>query len=338
MTQGATGLLPAAAWELTEERREMTWRGMRYACRIVRGGAGARHGGTGAGGRVAGAGRGGSEPLLLLGGALQDMYAWPRLERYVAPHAPLVLVDLPGSGDADDLPAHEGFDALADAALHLLDVLGLPRVNVLGASYGAPIAYRLAQRRPGRVARLLLAGATHRVSGPMRVFLREAADHLERSGPTAGEALDGCADDDGRYADRLVRYLVNTRAQERVRQSAAVQRLLRRQALRTTWRQARRHAACHRRVLAPRLIPPGGVEGVPALVFTGEYDLTTTPEQNGAVAATVAGSRLVLIREADHMAHLECDAEYADLVLRFLRDEPLDGLSYCDTYEVPALA
>ncbi len=37
------------------------------------------------------------------------------------------------------------------------------------------------------------------------------------------------------------------------------------------------------------------------------------------------------------MAHLECDAEYADLVLRFLRDEPLDGLSYCDTYEVPAL-
>ncbi|MEU2184889.1 alpha/beta fold hydrolase [Streptomyces thermolilacinus] len=325
MTHGTVGLLPAGAADIREELHHLRRRGLRYACRVVRADRGGAHR---TGGAVA-------EPLLLLGGALQDMYAWPRLERYVAPYTPVILVDLPGTGVADDLPAHEGFDALADAALHLLDVLRLPRVNVLGASYGVPIAYRMAQRCPSRVARLLLAGATHRVADSMRAFLWEAVAHIERGSREPGASLDGPCTANGAYADRLVSYLVNTAEQERVRQSAAVQRLLRRQAQRTTWRQALRHATCHRRVLDPALIPAGGIEGVPALVFTGEYDITTPPEQNGAVAATIPGARLALLKEADHMAHLECDAEYADLVLRFLHDQPLEGLSYCDTYEFP---
>ncbi|MFB6891903.1 alpha/beta fold hydrolase [Kitasatospora sp. NPDC056327] len=299
---------------------------MGYTCRIVRAGAD-----TGPGAEETRPGHPVTEPLLLLGGALQDMYAWPRLERRIAPHTPVILADLPGSGSADDLPEEAGWDTLAAAVLHLLDALGLPRVNVLGASYGAPIAYRVAQHCPQRVSRLLLAGATHRVTGRMRAFLREAVGHIEGTAPGPGESLDDPCPGNGQYADRLVRYLVNTDEHQRVRQSAAVQRLLRKQALRTTWRQARRHAACHRRVLDPFLIPKGGITGVPALVFTGEHDITTSPRQNRDVARTIAGSTLVLLKEADHMAHLERDAEYARLVLRFLSDGPLGDLDFVHT-------
>ncbi|MFJ6718726.1 hypothetical protein [Streptomyces sp. NPDC091259] len=98
------------------------------------------------------------------------------------------------------------------------------------------------------MSRLLLAGATHRVTGAMRDFLPEAVNHIEKATPEPGQPLDGPCPGNAEYADRLVRYLVNTDEPDRVRQSAAVHRLLRRQALRTTWRQARRHAACHRRV------------------------------------------------------------------------------------------
>ncbi|WP_033347502.1 alpha/beta fold hydrolase [Kitasatospora aureofaciens] len=313
---------PAGDTTPTEELHHLRWQDMNYVCRVVHRDPDAGHW------------RGPhpvAEPLLLLGGALQDMYAWPRLERRIAPHTPVILVDLPGTGTADDLPEEEGFDTLAAAALHLLDDLGLARVNVLGASYGAPIAYRMAQRRPDRVSRLLLSGATHRVTGTMRAFLREAVSHIEGTVPGPGESLDDACPALGLYADRLVSYLVNTEEHQRVQQSAAVQRLLRKQALRTTWRQARRHAACHRRVLEPALLPQGGVTGVPALVFTGEHDMTTSPRQNQDVARTIAGSTMVLLKEADHMAHLERDAEYAHLVLRFLRDEPLDGLDFAYT-------
>ncbi|MGW7100109.1 alpha/beta fold hydrolase [Streptomyces sp. NPDC054838] len=313
----------AGAASYVEELHHLSWRGMRYACRIVHSGPADEE----AGQRPPPI----AEPLLLLGGALQDMYAWPRLERRIAPHTPVILADLPGTGDADDLPEEDGFDTLATVALHLLDELDLPRVNVLGASYGAPIAYRLAQRCPDRVRRLLLAGATHRVTGAMRAFLLEAVGYIEGAAPGHGEPLDGTCPENAEYADRLVRYLVNTDEPDRVRQSAAVQRLLRRQALRTTWSQARRHAACHRRVLDPALIPPGGITGVRTLVFTGEHDLTTSLRENQDVARTIAGSTLVLLKEADHMAHLEREAEYAHLVLRFLRDEPIDGLEYLHT-------
>ncbi len=259
------------------------------------------------------------------------MYAWPRLERRIAPCTPVILVDLPGTGSADELPAEEGFDALAAAALHLLDALDLPRVNVLGASYGAPIAYRLAQTSPQRVSRLLLAGATRRVPCEMRTFLRDAAVRIEASAPGPGQSLDSVCTTDGTYADHLVRCLVNTSEHHRVQESAAVQRLLRRQALRSTWRQVKRHAACHRRLLDPGLIPEGGISGVPALVFTGEYDITTSPRRNQEVARTIAGSTFALIREADHMAHLERDAEYADLVLAFLHDRRVDDLDFVRT-------
>ncbi|MER6299738.1 alpha/beta hydrolase [Kitasatospora sp. NPDC001539] len=320
-------MTPPAPPQPAEDLHRLRWHGMGYGCRIVHAGPLPQDWRNP---------RPGTEPLLLLGGALQDMYAWPRLERRIAPHTPVILADLPGTGTADDLPEEEGFDTLAAAALHLLDALGLPRVNVLGASYGAPIAYRIAQRCPHRVSRLLLAGTTHRVTGTMRDFLREAVRHIEATAPGPGESLDGACPANGTYADRLVRYLVNTDEHHRVQQSAAVQRLLRKQALRTTWRQARRHAACHRRVLDRALIPHGGITGVPALVFTGEHDITTSPRQNRDVARTITGSTLVLLKEADHMAHLERDAEYAHLVLRFLHDEPLDDLDFAYPAQSPS--
>lgn len=350
MTRVVTRPGPAAApggadeyaAEYVDEYVELRRHGLRYACRVV--------GGTVAGGDGPTADTATTEPLLLLGGALQDMYSWPRLERRIASRTRLVLIDLPGSGTADDLPAEQGFDVLAQAAVHALDHLGLRRVNLLGASYGAPIAYRIAQRHPERVARLLLAGAAHRVNDPMAALMRDTVQHLESASAHPGDSPAGPGDSSagpgdspadlwpgpGDYADRLADCLVNRDEQHRVRQSAAVRRLLTRQCLRITRREALRNAACHRRLLDGELLPPGGIRGVTTLVFTGEHDHTTTARQNRDVAATIADSTLLFLREADHMAHLERDTEYAELVLRFLHDLPLDGLPYCTPPEHPA--
>lgn len=321
--------VPVAAGLLYEQHVPLCWRGLRYTARVVRSDppehapAPSPPGDTGTPAVT--------EPLLLLGGALQDMYSWPRLERRIAPCTPIVLVDLPGTGTADDLAPDQGFDLLTEATLHVLDRLAIARVNVLGTSYGAPIAYRIAQRHPDRVARLLLAGTTRRVSAPVRALLREVADHLEAvvrgGGPAAGDA--GTGADRRENAERLVDVLINKGARERVEQSDAARRLLCRQFLRTSPAETLRNAACHRRLLDADLIPGGGIRGVPALVFTGEHDITTTPDDNRSVAATIEGAAFVLLRHADHMAHLERDREYAELVLRFLRDLPLDGLPFC---------
>ena len=49
---------------------------------------------------------------------------------------------------------------LARQAARLLDVLGLPRVDVLGVSFGGGVAQELVLRNPHRVGRLVLAGTS----------------------------------------------------------------------------------------------------------------------------------------------------------------------------------
>ncbi|WP_221353461.1 alpha/beta fold hydrolase [Streptomyces beigongshangae] len=292
-----------------EELVTLEWRGLRYACRVI----------TPDRPPV-------TEPLVLLGGALQDMYAWPRLERRLSDHMPLVFVDLPGVGTADDLPAEQGFDALAEAALLVADRLGFDRINLLGASYGAPIAYRAALSRPARVARLVLAGATHR----MNPRLVSDCEQVWRTRAALADGADGSLTDSGaqEIAARAVAALVNTALRDRISQASTVARMLHRQFVRVTPAEARRHAVCHQRLLDGDPLPQAGIDTVRALVFTGEHDDVSTPDENRAVAAAITGSTFLLVRDADHMVHLEREAEYADLVLRFLTDLPLDDLPY----------
>ncbi|MEU9190541.1 alpha/beta hydrolase [Streptomyces sp. NPDC048484] len=300
-------------WNEPEQAREelvpLEWRGLHYTCRVI---TSDRPPAT--------------EPLLLLGGALQDMYAWPRLERRLSAHMPLVFVDLPGVGTADDLPAEQGFDALAEAALLVADRLGFDRINLLGASYGVPIAYRAALRGPGRVARLVLTGATHR----MNPRLVSDCERVWRARAALADDIEGTLSDSGSHeiADRAVATLLNTTLQDQISQAPTVARLLHRQFTRITPAEARRHAVCHQRLLHSDALPSASIGAVRALVFTGEHDDVSTPNENRAVAAAIAGSTFLLVRDADHMVHLEREAEYADLVLRFLTDLPLDDLHY----------
>ncbi|MEV4093752.1 alpha/beta fold hydrolase [Streptosporangium saharense] len=74
--------------------------------------------------------------------------------------------DLRGPGFGDGLvdpsePDANGYDAgtLAADAEALLDALGEPSATVVGIDLGAPVAFLLAMRRPGRVRRLVLMEA-----------------------------------------------------------------------------------------------------------------------------------------------------------------------------------
>lgn len=122
----------------------LSWRGFRYAYRYL------KH-------RRAPE----SVPLVLITGAFQGMYAMPRLEHLLRPLGNMLMADLPGSGCADSLSGDYGFDFLADCLNHLLDELGILRINLVGVSYGGSIAYEFAQRWPDRINRLAMAGTVN---------------------------------------------------------------------------------------------------------------------------------------------------------------------------------
>ncbi|MEU7007859.1 alpha/beta hydrolase [Streptomyces sp. NPDC046332] len=264
-----------------------------------------------------------TQPVVVVGGAFQDMYSYRRLEGPWAAAATVISVDLQGSGGADELPGSYGFDFLSCALADLLDRLGLDRVNIFGASYGVPAVYGLAQERPERVARMALAGAAPIYPAAGLRALRAMVEGLE-------------AGDTEVYARMSIAALLSP-ADRAVRNRAIATRLLSRDMGSVAAADIPRHIASTRRVIDWEGLRPGGIEGVPALCFTGEHDSLTLPDLGRAVAATISGSAFTQIREADHLILLERPREMSDLVARFFTDRPLHDLPYLTPLEHPSV-
>jgi 2-succinyl-6-hydroxy-2,4-cyclohexadiene-1-carboxylate synthase len=115
-------------------------------------------------------------PLLLLHGFSGCGRSWNNLSERFAASRFCLAPDLPGHGGTEAPP--EGFDVerLADALSDLLDELGVRRACVLGYSMGGRLALHLAARRPAKVERLVLVGASPGIEDPCERSSRAASD------------------------------------------------------------------------------------------------------------------------------------------------------------------
>ncbi|GAB7033059.1 alpha/beta hydrolase [Streptomyces sp. NPDC021749] len=264
-----------------------------------------------------------TEPVMVLGGALQDKYGWQHLDEPVSPVASLITLDLPGSGNADPLRPDQGLETMCRAVEHVLDHLGVARVNLFGYSFGSAIAFAFAQRRPHRIARLLLGGVPAHVTHAQLALWRQAAARM-----AAGEPEE--------FVDLALKLWLCQDENRFVRHRKLVHRYVKRLIM---------HAVTHiphgftvlDRSATEELNPSGGLTGVPALVFCGEHDTVSSPEKQRAFAATIEDSRFLTIAESDHWVALERAQAVVDLVVRFFTDQPLDTADYLVTCEPAGL-
>ncbi|MEU8674580.1 alpha/beta hydrolase [Streptomyces sp. NPDC048560] len=276
--------------------RSLSVNGLRYGYRVLP--RTTPHGGPG------------TEPVIVLGGALQGMFGWPQMDDHLGPHADVVTADLPGMGTADPLPPGPAADTVIDAVTGIIDSLDVPRVNLFGFSYGAAIAFGCAQRNPGRIARLVLGGVPAHIGEDRIRYWRQASERLAL-GDTEG------------FARLAADGLMCLDPERPVHRRELARRYVRRSFL---------HALTHsphapetlRRALGDRPDFSGGLSGVPALVFAGEHDTVTSPERQRAFAATIEGSRFLTIDRSDHWVVLERPDDVAELVTRFFTDRPLE--------------
>ncbi|MFL4491457.1 alpha/beta fold hydrolase [Streptomyces sp. VTCC 41912] len=252
-----------------------------------------------------------TEPVLVLGGALQGMFGWPQLEDRLGPVAEVVTADLPGMGSADALPPGPSIDVLCAAVLGIIDDLGVPRINVFGFSYGAGLAFGCARRFPERIARLVLGGVPAHITEEQVAHWRRASAHLGDGDTDAFATMvaEGllCRDESRPVARRELAYRYVRRAmlQAALHSPHAVDSL--------------------QRALTDRPDFSGGLSGIPTLVFSGEHDTVTEPSRQRDFAATIAGSRFLTVPEADHWVVLERPEEVADVAVRFFTDRPVQA-------------
>jgi poly(3-hydroxyalkanoate) depolymerase len=110
--------------------------------------------------------RGEGRPLLLVMGLGGNLEMWDPLERELnARGVQTIAYDAPGTGESPNRLRPRRMPGLARQAVRLLDALGLPRVDVLGVSFGGAVAQELVLRNPHRVGHLVLAGTSCGVGG-----------------------------------------------------------------------------------------------------------------------------------------------------------------------------
>ncbi|MCX4681758.1 alpha/beta hydrolase [Streptomyces sp. NBC_01433] len=256
-----------------------------------------------------------TDPVLVLGGALQGMYGWPQIEDRLGSVTDVITADLPGTGSADPLAAHDALPLLCRATERIIDDLGVDRVNLFGYSFGAVIAYLCAQRRPRLVSRLVLGGVPTSLSDAQYARLQELSEELEAGRLHEFAAL---------FAESM---LCRDPALPVLHRHLAY-RYVKRAVYQTYSRTPHAQASLERALSTAVPSLEGGLDGVPTLVFSGEHDNLTPVDEQRAFASTIEHGTFLQVRDSDHWVVLERAHDVADLALRYFTGRSLKDAPY----------
>ncbi len=254
----------------------------------------------------------GPREALLIHCSLAHLGAWRGLAAGLSDVLSMLAFDLPGHGQSDDWdPQRDYQDQATEAALALLDHAASGPVDLVGHSFGATIALRLAQMAPNRVRSLtliepvLFAAARHRpefaeekafMTGPFAAAM-QAGDRIEAArlfhsvwgGSTPWDRLPVILRDEMAARIHLIPAAAGVTGEDIHGQAA-----------------------------------PGALERVtvPSLLLEGAKSPPIIAAVHDAFAARLPDVRRVVIDGAGHMAPISHPAEVAAVIRKFLDDIP----------------
>lgn len=250
-------------------------------------------------------GAGADAPTVVLAGSLgSTLSMWDPQLSVLAPHHRVVRYDIRGHGESPEPGTSCTIDDLADDLLALIDRLDVGTVHLVGLSLGGMTAMRLAGRNRDRIRSLTLLCTSSRL-GPAQAWLDRAATVRARGTGAVADAVVG----------RWFSPAFLTAEPERVAHYRGM----------IAATPAPGYAACCEAIAAMDLRPDLADITAPTLVIGGVQDPATPPEHLAAIAAGIAGSTLLMVEPAAHLASVEQFAVVNDALLQHL--QRVDGES-----------
>lgn len=246
------------------------------------------------------------KPVLLLHAGVGDRTMWrEHLEPLADAGLRVLAIDLPGFGEA---PIRPGPQAPWEDVLQTLKELEVERAVLVGNSFGAAVALRVAAVAPAAVSGLVL------VSVPP--LGGETSPELEAAWTAEGTALDR-GDIDGAVAAVVEAWTQpGAPAQLRERIASMQRRALEIQVAAGDVEEAADPLELHPKALSKLEIP--------VLLATGEHDMSDFKRAAEELEGTLPRARSVVIEGAGHLAPLEVPDAFRRLVRDFL-DSGLPG-------------
>jgi 3-oxoadipate enol-lactonase len=236
--------------------------------------------------------------LLLLHSLGTDGRVWEPQAAALAGRFRVIRPDLRGHGLTGTTPGPGSMARFAADAVAVLDALGVARAHVAGLSIGGMVAQQLAAAAPERIASLILCDTAMAIPPP--ALWRERAGIVRAQGMAA-------------IAETVVQRWVTPPAL-----SAPATDGLRAMLLRT---DPEGYAAAAEAIAAADLAASTTRLRLPALVIVGEADQATPPASAAALAAAIAGARMVTIAGAAHIPTYEQAEAVTAAMQHFLNAE-----------------
>ena len=238
---------------------------------------------------------GSGTPVVALhgwGGSVHSF--WPVAEGLAAAGFAVHLLDLPGFGHSDPPPAPWGVAEYARFVLAYLDASDLPRVALLGHSFGGRIGLMLAAQHPERVSKMVLANSAG-LRTPLSLT-QQARIVLARA---IREALDRA---------RL------TSARERLQAS------YNRRYASEDYRNAGPLRETFLRIIAEDLTPYASQVQAPTVLIWGDRDADTPLWQGRKLEQLIPDAGLIVFEGVGHFSYLERLDDFVRIVVQFLSD------------------
>jgi pimeloyl-ACP methyl ester carboxylesterase len=225
-------------------------------------------------------GGGAALPVVLVHGINMSAAVWDRLVDRLARERRVVTMDLRGHGASVMTGPYDAAGYAGDVVA-VMDALGIPRAHLVGTSFGGPVVATIAAEAPDRVASITAIGSA--VSAEGAVDVEAGIAMLREVGPLdffrgfMGQAS---------FAPGTDPALIEEAAQQAGGRDVDV------------------IADVVRVAFSADASDAVGNVRAPALVITGEHDMTC-PVPAGEQLASALGTTLVVLPDRGHMAMVE---------------------------------
>ena len=247
---------------------------------------------------------GSGKPVVLVHGFPLNGRMWESQVEALSDRFRVLVPDLKGFGSSDAPTDRSSYsmDSYAEEVNAVMDDAGVQRAALVGLSMGGYVCLAFMRRHPERASALVLADTRAEADPPEGVDKRTAQQQQVEAEGTAAliDALTSALLSDKTKADK-------PEVVERVK--AVMDNP-----------PAGFVGALEAMKNRPDSTPGLPSIGVPVLVVVGEKDPLTPPEVARTLYERLAGSEMVVLPEAGHLASLEMPNEFNAALRRFLEE------------------
>lgn len=260
-------------------------------------------------------------PVILLGGAFQNFTSFRDEVELLHSTHPVIMIDLPSQGNNNQLAPELDLPDYAHLLNEFCIQQELPRVILIGISYGSAMSTLFASAYPEKAESLLLSGITCFRRESLLTLLDDGLGLLSEGNMKA-------------FAASAVCNLINHCQLHNTGVSPIYRRMLYRQIARMSHNEQQRYIQNTERLLNFEGFT--GFPECPTLIATGEYDNFTLPSENAAVARQCKQAVFAIIHNADHLAQYERKEASSTLFHQFLQNASIDNIPGVTVYSPEA--